>query len=102
MKFSVVSLGCKVNQSEGEDVKSGLSAAGLEPAGRGEPADVIVVNTCTVTGEADRKSRKAIYQAVKRRVGESARVVVTGCYAAVAAEELGRIPGVDLVVGQEE
>ncbi len=100
MNFSVVSLGCKVNQSEGEDIAAGLSAAGLEPAGRGEAADVIIVNTCTVTGEADRKSRKAIYQAVKRRAGETALVVVTGCYASVAAADLAAIEGVSLVVGQ--
>jgi threonylcarbamoyladenosine tRNA methylthiotransferase MtaB len=102
MKATVVSLGCKVNQSEGEDILAGLVAAGLDPAGRNEPADVTVVNTCTVTGEADRKSRKAIYQAVKRRAGKDSVVVVTGCYAAIAADELSGIDGVSLVVGQTE
>lgn len=102
MRFQVVTLGCKVNQTEGDDIAAALAAAGLEPAGRGQAADVIVVNTCTVTGEADRKSRKAVYQAVKRRAGAGSVVAVTGCYAAVAAEELAAIEGVAVVVGQAD
>jgi threonylcarbamoyladenosine tRNA methylthiotransferase MtaB len=66
LNFSVVSLGCKVNQAEGEEIAGSFAAAGVVRAGRGEPADIVIINTCTVTGEADRKSRKLIHQAVKK------------------------------------
>jgi threonylcarbamoyladenosine tRNA methylthiotransferase MtaB len=110
LKVSVVNLGCKVNQSEGEDLLSEFAAAGYEKAGRGDAADIIVVNTCTVTGEADRKSRKAIYRACEVASSTAAQsprndvkrpvVVVTGCYAGVAADELRKIEGVTVVVPQ--
>lgn len=102
MKASIISLGCKVNQSEGEEIAVRLKDAGVAKALRGEHADIIIVNTCTVTGEADRKSRKLIYQAVKKKNGPKAIVAVTGCYAEVAANALRDIPGVDLVVPQTE
>lgn len=102
MKASIISLGCKVNQSEGEEIAGRLAEAGVAKALRGEHADIIIVNTCTVTGEADRKSRKLIYQAVKKKNGPKAIVAVTGCYAEVAANALRDIPGVDLVVPQTE
>jgi threonylcarbamoyladenosine tRNA methylthiotransferase MtaB len=112
--YSVISLGCKVNQSEGEDIAADLAAAGLEPAKRGQAADIIVINTCTVTGEADRKSRKAIHRAVDQQAilaaaggaaqeaAQGAVVAVTGCYAALAADELRKIDGVALVVEQKD
>jgi threonylcarbamoyladenosine tRNA methylthiotransferase MtaB len=66
----------------------------------GEEADLFIINTCTVTKEADADSRQAVRRAI--RDNPSARVVVTGCYAQVAANEIASIPGVDLVAGNRE
>jgi threonylcarbamoyladenosine tRNA methylthiotransferase MtaB len=66
----------------------------------GQPADVVVINTCTVTGQADKKCRQAISKAVKSSPG--AIVVVTGCFAELKAEEIAAISGVDLVLGNKD
>ena len=102
MNVSVVSLGCKVNQAEGEDILAGFRNAGFAIASRGEPGDVTVINTCMVTGEADRKSRKLIRKVVNKAVVSGGFVVVTGCYAETDEEKLRQIPGVNLVVKQSE
>lgn len=81
--FTVVNLGCKVNHVEACEVKRALTMAGLAEANL-EAADVIVVNTCTVTGEADKKSRKAVRHAL--RVNTHATVAVIGCAAALAPD----------------
>lgn len=81
MRYSVVNLGCKVNRVESDAYEALFSEHGFSPAA--EVADVVVVNTCTVTGEADKKTRKAVRQALKRN--PDARVVVTGCAAAINA-----------------
>ncbi|WP_080797330.1 MiaB/RimO family radical SAM methylthiotransferase [Arabiibacter massiliensis] len=81
MNFAVVNLGCKVNRVESDDTAALLAARGIET--REEDADLIVVNTCTVTGEAEKKTRKAVRRAL--RANESARVLVTGCAAAIDA-----------------
>lgn len=78
--FSIVNLGCKVNRAESDAVAAALIAAGGRPVDEAQ-ADFIVVNTCTVTGEADKKARKAVRRALK--ANEHARVVVTGCAAAL-------------------
>ena len=82
MNFAVVNLGCKVNRVESDAAAAQLLAAGWQAAGTAE-ADVVVVNTCTVTGEAEKKTRKA----VRRALRENARgaVLVTGCAAAIDA-----------------
>lgn len=81
MNFAVVNLGCKVNRVESDDAAARLAARGTETAEA--DADLIVVNTCTVTGEADKKTRKAVRRAL--RANDRARVLVTGCAAAVDA-----------------
>lgn len=90
--FVLHALGCKVNQYETELVREGLLAAGYREAAPGEPADLCVVNTCTVTAESDAKSRKTIRQFARRH--PRAEIVVMGCYAARAADELADLPGV--------
>lgn len=80
VSFHVVNLGCKVNRVESDDFAASLIAKGGAEAPI-EAADLIVVNTCTVTGEAEKKTRKAVRQAL--RANDFARVVVTGCAAAV-------------------
>ena len=79
MKFSLVNLGCKVNRVEADSIGAALLAAGWEPVEQG--ADVAIVNTCTVTAEADRKTRKEVNRAVTRN--PEALVLVTGCAAAI-------------------
>ena len=81
MNFAVVNLGCKVNRVESDDAAARLAACGVETPEA--EADLIVVNTCTVTGEAEKKTRKAVRRAL--RANDRARVLVTGCAAAVDA-----------------
>ena len=94
--LKTLTLGCKVNQYETELVREGLSRAGYRDAGDGETADLCVVNTCTVTSEGDSKSRHAIRKLA--RENPDARIVVMGCYATRAPEELAKLPNVAEVV----
>jgi threonylcarbamoyladenosine tRNA methylthiotransferase MtaB len=89
-------LGCKVNQYETELLREGLLGAGYLDAAKDEAADVCVVNTCTVTAEGDSKSRQTIRQLARRN--PEARIVVMGCYATRAPEEISALPGVVEVV----
>ncbi|HEY2147085.1 MAG TPA: tRNA (N(6)-L-threonylcarbamoyladenosine(37)-C(2))-methylthiotransferase MtaB, partial [Pirellulales bacterium] len=91
-----ITLGCKVNQYETEFVREGLVLAGYRDAALDEAADLCVVNTCTVTTESDAKSRQLIRQLAKRNPG--ARIVVMGCFATRAPDEVARLPGVCDVV----
>lgn len=97
MKIAFHTLGCKVNQYETEAMKEAFASRGAEIVGEDESADVYIVNTCTVTNIADRKSRQYIRR--MKGVNPAAYVVVTGCYAQVESEEVGALPEVDLVVG---
>lgn len=94
--LKTVTLGCKVNQYETEYVRQGLLRLGYHEAEKGLPADLCLVNTCTVTAEGDLKSRKAIRQLA--RENPHSRIVVMGCYATRAAEEVAKLPGVVEVV----
>jgi threonylcarbamoyladenosine tRNA methylthiotransferase MtaB len=91
-----VTLGCKVNQYETQFVREGLSRLGYRDAAVGETADLCVVNTCTVTAEGDAKSRQTIRQLAARNPGT--RIVVMGCYATRAPDEVAELPGVVEVV----
>lgn len=92
----LVTMGCKVNQYETQLVKEALERNGYREAAPDEPAGLCVVNTCTVTGEADSKARQIIRQLAKFQPG--AQTVVFGCYAAREPETLARLPGVAVVV----
>lgn len=98
--YIVKTLGCKVNQYEGQLMAELLERQGLLPVKFRGSCDLVVVNTCTVTGEADRKSRYEIRK-LNRQFPE-ARIVVTGCYAERQGEVLGRLPGVRMVIGQRD
>ncbi len=100
MRVAIKTLGCRQNQYESDALLESLRQDGHTPAGPGEGADLFIINTCTVTKEADADSRQMIRRAV--RDNPSARVVVTGCYAQVAAQEIVAIPGVLLVAGNAE
>ena len=90
--LKTVTLGCKVNQYETQYVRAGLARLGYREAANGAPADLYLVNTCTVTAEADLKSRKAIRQLARQN--PRAEIIVMGCYATRAAEEVAELPGV--------
>lgn len=95
VKVSIVTLGCKVNQAEMSEMESTLRGQGHEIVGLDSEPDVCVVNTCTVTAKSDYQSRQMI-----RRAGRSgARVIVTGCYSELKGNEVGRMEGVEKVVG---
>jgi len=94
------SVGCKLNQSEIEALARGFVQAGYRLVQASEEADLCVVNTCTVTQVADRKSRQLIRRL--RRANPTARLIVTGCYAEMSPQEVGVIDGVDLIVGNED
>jgi len=89
-------LGCKVNQYETEYVRQGLVSAGYREARDDEPSDLCIVNTCTVTAEGDSKSRQLIRRLA--RDNPDGRIVVMGCYATRAPNEIARLPGVVEVV----
>src|SRR2546426_574343 len=88
----LVTLGCKVNQYETQYVKEALELADFREAGEGEPADLCVVNTCTVTREGDAKSRQFVRRLHHDNPGSA--IVVMGCYATRDPEVVRRLPGV--------
>ena len=100
MKIGFHTLGCKVNQYETEAMKEQFLQKGHEIVGDEEFADVYVINTCTVTHLADRKSRQYIRK--MKKVNPEAVVAVTGCYAQVSPEEASSIEGVNIVAGTNE
>nr|ADI19395.1 2-methylthioadenine synthetase [uncultured Spirochaetales bacterium HF0500_06B09] len=104
LRVTVETLGCRLNAFEGDALKADFSRRGYRVVDSGDPADVIVINSCTVTGQADRKSRNALYRA--RRIGdldEDSRplVVATGCMATGQQATVSALPGVDYVVDNE-
>ncbi|MCL4514121.1 MAG: radical SAM protein [Firmicutes bacterium] len=96
-RVAFATLGCKVNQYDTDALAGLFKQAGYNIVGFEEPADVYVVNTCTVTNAGDRKSRQLARRAARKN--PAAVVVVTGCYAQVSPEEVRKMPEVDLVVG---
>jgi len=100
VKIAFVTLGCKLNYAETSTYERGFVKAGLEPVPWKDGADVFVVNTCTVTETANRKSRSEIRKL--HRISPSAPIVVTGCYAQMKPEEVAAIEGVALVIGSAE
>lgn len=100
-KIFIKTLGCKVNQCESEMIENALVASDgrISPCKEGQ-ADIVVVNTCTVTGKAAMQSRQAIRKAIRNH--PNARIVVTGCHAQTSPEELAAIEGVHWVVGNQE
>jgi len=100
MRVAVCTLGCKVNQYESASLTLLFQERGYQLVDFEGEADVYIVNTCTVTHLADRKSRQMIRRAAK--ANPEAIVAVTGCYAQVSQEEILKIPGVNLVAGTRD
>ena len=90
-------LGCKVSQYETEAIAESFEARGYKIGNFSDPNDFYVINTCTVTAEADRKSRQIIRRA--KRTNPDAIILVCGCYSQRSAEEVSNIDGVDAVIG---
>lgn len=99
-RFSVITLGCRVNQCESDSLAQQLKDAGWRPGKPGAEHDLVIVNTCTVTAKAAMQSRQAARRAVREHPG--ARIVVTGCCVQIAADDLNQIQGVDYVCGNAE
>lgn len=93
-------LGCKLNFSETSTFAKSLEEMGVVEAGKDEPADICLINTCSVTEVADHKCRQAIHKLVRQN--PNAFVVVTGCYAQLETEKVSNIEGVNLVLGANE
>lgn len=99
-RVSFHTLGCKLNFAETGTLARDFEGHGFDVVPFGNQADVTVINTCTVTELAESKCRNAVRRAL--RASPQAFVIVTGCYAQLRPEELGAIPGVDLILGSGE
>ena len=100
MKVAFLTLGCKVNQYESNAMIQNFIKSGYELVEFDEKADVYVVNTCTVTNMADRKSRQMLRKV--KEINPNSILVAVGCYAQVAKEDLEQIPEINLILGTNE
>jgi threonylcarbamoyladenosine tRNA methylthiotransferase MtaB len=96
-EFFIQNFGCRATQADGAALERQLASLGLRAAGSDREADLVVLNTCTVTAAADQDARAAIRRI--HRENPQARIMVTGCYAQRAPQELASLPGVAWVVG---
>lgn len=95
--FHIENFGCRASQSEGAAIQEELAAGGATVTGSAFDANVVIVNSCTVTGEADRQVRQMIRRVAARN--PKAQIIVTGCYAQRSPKELSELPQVRYVVG---
>ena len=100
MRIAIATLGCKANQYDSEIMRGNLEEKNFDLVLFSQPADIYVINTCTVTGKTDFQARQLIRRA--HRNNRNAKIVVTGCYAQATPEELRKIPGVSLVIGNPD
>lgn len=99
-KVAFYTLGCKLNFSETSAIARGFEEAGYARVSFDDNADVYVINTCSVTDNADKKCRYYVKRALKRN--KRAKVIVVGCYAQLKPKEISNIPGVSMVLGANE
>ncbi len=99
-RVALHTLGCKLNYAETSMLGKQFAERGFEVVDFNEPADVYLINTCSVTERADRECRQIIRRALRR--GSNPFVIVTGCYAQLEPEEVASIEGVDVVLGAKE
>jgi threonylcarbamoyladenosine tRNA methylthiotransferase MtaB len=95
VKYSVITFGCRVNQADSLSIESELAAAGGE-AVSSEHAELVIVNTCSVTASADQGARQTIRRIA--RTNPNAKIIATGCYATRCEDEIAAMPGVAEVV----
>jgi threonylcarbamoyladenosine tRNA methylthiotransferase MtaB len=96
-EYHVENFGCRASRADGEIISAELRHRGLTPALTANQADVIIANTCSVTAQADRTARAFLRKV--HRENPSARILVTGCYAQRAPQEVAALPGVHAVIG---
>ena len=96
-EYHVENFGCRASRADGEIISAELRHAGLSPAPNAASADVVVANTCSVTAQADRTARAFLRRV--HRENPTARILVTGCYAQRAPQEVAALPGVSAVIG---
>ncbi len=99
-RASLHTLGCRLNQSETNILAEKLTEAGYALVPFGEEAELAIINTCTVTNDADAKSRKLVRQFIRKNPGSYTAVI--GCYAQMGAKAIAEIEGVDLIIGNQE
>src|ERR1700687_5909722 len=98
--FTIENFGCRATESDAAALRQQLLASGLALAPEHSIADFVVLNTCTVTAAADSQAREALRK--MHRATPAARIVVTGCYAQRAPEELAAVEGISWVVGNSQ
>ena len=98
--FRLITFGCKVNQCDTAGMARELALRGWSAAAPGADPDLVLVNTCTVTGRADQQARQAIRRLAREHPGMP--IWVTGCYAQRAPAEVAALPGVQAVFGNQE
>jgi threonylcarbamoyladenosine tRNA methylthiotransferase MtaB len=96
-KFFVQNFGCRASQADGAALQAKLIENGMEPVCERAQADLVILNTCTVTSSADYDARQTVRRV--HRENPAAKILVTGCYAQRAPEEVASLPGVEWVVG---
>jgi threonylcarbamoyladenosine tRNA methylthiotransferase MtaB len=99
-KVAFYTLGCKVNQYETESIKNQLIKKGYEEVSFEDKADIYIVNSCTVTSVADRKTRNMLRRA--KKINPNGAVIVTGCYAQTNSKELLEMEDIDYVIGNTD
>ena len=99
-RISFLTLGCRLNQSETDILIRISKLKGYKVVHSSEPSDFCIINTCTVTGHADSKNRQAIRNI--HRLNPNADIVVIGCYAQLAHEEISKLKGVKFIIGNEQ
>ena len=99
-RVAIATLGCKTNQFESAAISEQFKNAGYTIVPITEPADIYVINSCTVTAKTDSETRRIIRRV--RRLNPDARIIATGCYAQVSPDELAQMPEVDVVLGNME
>ena len=100
IKVALKTLGCKINQYETESIINFFKDKGFQIVDFHQNADVYIINTCTVTQEADRKSKQMIRKAIRQN--KKSKIIVTGCYAQSDYEDLQKIEGISLIAGNGE
>lgn len=99
-KVAFYTLGCKLNFSETSTLSRLFEEGGYAKVDFEENPDIFIINTCSVTENADKKCKQLVRRALK--INPEALVAIVGCYAQLKPEEIGKIPGVDLVLGANE
>ena len=99
-KVAFYTLGCKLNYSETSTISRKFEENGYLKVDFNESPDIFIINTCSVTENADKKCRKVVREA--RSISPNAYVAIIGCYAQLKPKEISEIPGVDAVLGPEE